>query len=74
VQLLIIIFEIVGVYLAIGFVFMIPFIIRGANKIDEGAHGGSVGFRIIIIPGVIIFWPLLLRKWLRANAGEHRSK
>ena len=73
-QLLIIIFEVVGIYVAIGFVFMIPFIIRGANKIDEGAHGSSVGFRIIIIPGVIIFWPFLLQKWLKAKAAEHRSE
>jgi hypothetical protein len=60
-----IIFYIVGVYLALGFLFMIPFIIKGANKIDEGAHGGSIGFRIIIIPGVIVFWIVLLRKWIK---------
>jgi len=56
---------IVAIYLACGFVFMIPFIIKGVDVIDEGAHGSSIGFRIIIIPGTIVFWPLLLSKWIK---------
>jgi hypothetical protein len=57
---------IVAVYLSAGFVFAIPFVIKGVTKIDEGAHGSTWGFRIIIIPGVIVFWPLLFRKWSRS--------
>ena len=64
VQILLII---VAIYLACGFVFMIPFIIKGVDVIDEGAHGSSIGFRIIIIPGAIVFWVVLLRKWLKAK-------
>ena len=56
---------IIAVYLACGFLFMIPFIIKGVHVVDEGAHGSSIGFRIIIIPGVIVFWIVLLRKWIR---------
>jgi hypothetical protein len=55
-----------AIYLAMGFLFAIPFVIKGVNKVDEGAHGGSIGFRIIIIPGTMVFWPLLLKKWLKA--------
>ena len=62
-----IILYMVAVYLALGFLFMIPFVIKGVDRIDEGAHGSSVGFRIIIIPGVIVFWIVLLRKWLKIN-------
>jgi hypothetical protein len=58
---------IVAIYLACGFVFMMPFIIKGVDVIDEGAHGSSIGFRIIIIPGAIVFWVLLLRKWIKAK-------
>ena len=58
---------IVALYLALGFLFMIPFLIKGINKIDEGAHGSSIGFRIIIIPGVIVFWIVLLNKWIKAK-------
>ena len=54
-------------YLAIGVLFVIPFLVRGISKVDEDAHGGTTGFKIIIIPGVIVFWPVLLKKWLRVK-------
>ena len=55
------------IYLVFGLLFAILFVWKGAEKIDEGAHGGSIGFRIIIIPGTMVFWPLLLIKWLKAS-------
>ena len=56
---------IVFIYLILGILFVIPFLIKGLTKVDEGAHGGTIGFKIIIIPGVIVFWPVLLKKWMR---------
>ena len=58
---------IVAVYLFAGLVFAIPFVLKGVNKIDEGAHGSKWGFRIIIIPGTIVFWPLLLKRWIKVS-------
>jgi hypothetical protein len=58
---------VVAVYLAAGLVFAIPFVIKGVTKIDEGAYGSTWGFRMIIIPGTIVFWPLLLKRWLKAS-------
>ncbi len=52
------------IYLLLGVLFVIPFLLKGLTKVDEGAHGGTSGFKIIIIPGVIVFWPLLLKKWM----------
>ena len=60
-----IILTIVAAYLAAGLVFAIPFVIKGVTKIDESAIGSKWGFRLIIIPGVIVFWPVLLKKWMR---------
>ena len=57
---------IVTAYLIGGVLFFLPFVIKGVTVIDEGAHGASIGFRLIIIPGVIIFWPVLTRKWIKA--------
>jgi hypothetical protein len=51
-------------YLFCGILFAIPFVIKGVDAIDEGAHGSGIGFRLIIVPGVTVFWPLLLKKWL----------
>ena len=59
-----IILIITAIYLFCGFVFAIVFVTKGVAAVDEGANGASIGFRIIIIPGVIVFWPLLLKKWM----------
>jgi Na+-driven multidrug efflux pump len=55
---------IAAVYLLMGVLFVIPFLMKGLKKVDEGAHGSTVGFKIIIIPGVIVLWPMLLSKWM----------
>ena len=52
-----------GIYLACGLVFAIPFALAGVKKIDPHAAHGSWGFRLLIIPGTMAFWPLLLRRW-----------
>jgi len=55
------------IYLLCGFVFALVFIISGVEKIDDAAIGSSFGFKMIIIPGAMILWPVLWRKWLQAN-------
>ena len=55
-----------AVYLFAGLMFAIPFVIKGVTKIDESAKGSKWGFRIVIIPGTMVFWPLLLKRWLKA--------
>ncbi len=54
------------VYLICGIIFTFFFIPMGLKKIDEDVPGSSWGFRIIIIPGCILLWALLLNKWLHA--------
>ena len=56
-----------GVYALIGVLFALPFLLRGAEQIDEAATQGSWGFRVLILPGVIALWPLLARQWLAAR-------
>jgi hypothetical protein len=60
-----------AIYLGCGLIFAIPFILKGVTVIDEGADGSSIGFRIIIIPGVIVFWPFLLKKWINVKSNSH---
>lgn len=60
-----IILWLVSLYLVCGLAFAIPFILKGVEKIDEGAQGATWGFKVIIIPGTAVFWPLLLRKWIQ---------
>ena len=54
-----------GVYLLCGLVFAIPFVLVGAGKIDPHAKHGSWGFRLLIIPGTMFLWPLLVSRWLK---------
>ena len=54
-------------YLCCGIVFSIAFLVKGINKVDETTHGSTWGFKIIIIPGVIALWPLLLQKWRKTK-------
>jgi hypothetical protein len=62
-----IIIWLIEVYLLCGIVFAVPFLITGLSVIDENAAGSKFGFRLIILPGTIVFWPFLLRKWLVAT-------
>ncbi|HZE84523.1 MAG TPA: hypothetical protein VE035_09450 [Puia sp.] len=70
---ILVILSVIGIYLGCGLVFAVFFVIKGVGRIDEGAHGGSIGFRIIIVPGTMVFWPLLLKKWLRAAKENHAA-
>jgi hypothetical protein len=62
--------SVVGAYLLCGVLFAIPFVAKGVSAIDEGARGTKLGFRIIILPGSIVFWPLLLSKWIKAKRND----
>ena len=55
----------VASYAAVGALFALAFAAVGVDRIDPGAHGAGVGFRLLILPGATAFWPLLLRRWLR---------
>jgi hypothetical protein len=55
---------VLGAYLACGLVFAIPFAFVGVKRIDPHAAKGSWGFRLLVIPGAMAFWPLLLRRWV----------
>jgi len=63
-----------AIYLLIGVLFVIPFLMKGLNKVDEGAHGSTIGFKIIIIPGVVVFWPVLLSKWMKEKRNHGDTK
>ena len=60
--------RVLGLYLSSGLVFAIPFVLVGVGRVDPHAAHGSWGFRVLIIPGTMFFWPLLARRWLRGIA------
>jgi hypothetical protein len=64
-----------GFYVAAGLLFAIAFVLAGVKRVDPAATGGTWGFRLIIVPGVVAFWPLLAARWARGRspAEEHNA-
>ncbi len=59
-----------GLYLALGLVFALPFVARGVQRLDPAAAHAPLGFRLLILPGCAALWPWLLRRWWRARRGR----
>ena len=55
------------VYAALGALFALEFVAAGVPRIDSQAKGSGLAFRILIFPGTVAFWPLLLHRWLRGG-------
>jgi hypothetical protein len=51
-------------YFAVGILFAGVFAVAGVDRLDPAARGSSTGFRILILPGSALFWPLLARRWV----------
>lgn len=50
-------------YAAAGLIVAVPFVLKRVERIDPDARGGSWGFRLAILPGVVALWPwMVLRK------------
>jgi hypothetical protein len=54
-------------YLAAGVFVGVPFVLVGAGRMDSAARGAPVGFRVLIFPGVVALWPLLVWMWARGT-------
>jgi hypothetical protein len=54
-------------YLLCGLAFAIPFIIFGIHRVDPSAKNGTMAFRLMVLPGITLFWPLLLTRLLRGQ-------
>ena len=55
------------VYIGIGVLFAVLFLIYGVERMDAATKGSPIGFRLLIFPGVASLWPLLLLRWWRGD-------
>ena len=53
-----------AIYAAAGVVFALAFLAFGLKRIDNGAKDTSLAFRLIVLPGLIALWPLMLIRWI----------
>lgn len=54
-------------YLGVGLAFGLWFAAKGAGRLDPIAEHGRVGFRLLVIPGAIALWPVLLLRIVRGG-------
>ena len=70
VQIAEIILGTLAAYGILGVLFAIPFLLVGIGKVDARAKGTRLAFRLIVFPGAVALWPLLLRSWWRSGTVE----
>lgn len=51
-------------YLACGLVFWAALVVKHAGRLDPDARQSTLGFKLMILPGVMALWPVLLRRLL----------
>ena len=62
------IFFIGQVWSIVGLVISVPFLLFGLDRIDESSRG-SYAFRLLLVPGIILLWPIVLWRWYRLERG-----
>ncbi|MGB0563926.1 MAG: hypothetical protein ACPGVO_19325 [Spirulinaceae cyanobacterium] len=59
--------KVVHAYVIAGLIFTVPFVIFGIHRVDPNVKGWSILFRILIVPGMLIFWPLFAVRLVRGK-------
>jgi hypothetical protein len=57
------------IYAACGAVLALAFLLWGIDRIDPAA-AGAYAFRPLLIPGLVLLWPLVALRW-RALMAQH---
>lgn len=60
--------DLIGSYLAVGLMLAPLLVFVFGGRIDPGLPGSGVGFRLLIVPGFVLLWPLLALRCLRGAA------
>lgn len=62
-----ILLTLLAAYAALGVLVAAAFVLGGVDRIDPAAHH-SWAFRVLLLPGLVLLWPLVLKRW-RERAG-----
>ncbi len=57
------------VYLGVGGVVALAFLLFGIDRVDPQARGAYL-FRPMIAPGLVLLWPLVLTRWAALARGR----
>jgi hypothetical protein len=59
-------------YALTGAVVAAAFLALGLDRLDPGARGAYL-FRALIVPGLVLLWPLVALRWARLEAARRRG-
>ena len=59
--------DVLAGYLAAGALFGVLFLWRWVGRLDSSARHATWGFRVLVFPGVTMFWPLFLIRVMRGD-------
>lgn len=54
------------IYLGLGVLHALLFLMFGLRRVDPAAGDAGAGFKAAVLPGVVLLWPIMLGKWARA--------
>ena len=54
----------VGAYAALGLLVALIFASFGVTRVLEPKRPVTIGARLLIVPGTIVLWPYVLKRWL----------
>ena len=60
----------VASYVAAGLAIAIFFLVDGAERILPEPASVTLGARILLLPGAVLIWPVVLRRLLRSRSGS----
>lgn len=52
-----------GVYLAVGLVVGLWFVLVGVRRVDQAANAAPLRVRLLFLPGAAGLWPLVMARW-----------
>jgi len=56
----------VQLYAIVGLLFSLAFAWKGAAAVDPVATHATIGFRLLLLPGAALLWPVLAHRWWKA--------
>ena len=62
-----------ALYAALGCFAALAFQLRGMRAVDPNTQGSTWGFRVLVTPGLIALWPLMLWAWRRGHLPAERN-
>lgn len=57
-------------YAVAGAAVAVLFLAIGLNRIDPAGHGSYL-FRVLLVPGLVLLWPIALLRWLQLELGRN---